>query len=49
MKKLSVLSCLFAIAMMMLLPVAPQVNAATVTHATWTQGPPPPPPPGGGH
>lgn len=46
MKKISVVSCLIALALMMLLPLASQVNAASVNQATWSQsgGPIPPPP-----
>ncbi len=48
MRKISVLSCLIALAVMMLLPIASQVNAASVNQATWSQSgapiPLPPPP-----
>jgi hypothetical protein len=50
MKKIIALSSLTVLALTMLLPVARVVNAASVTHHTFTQGPFPPPPPGsGGH
>ena len=51
MKKIMAVSFLTVLAVTMLLPVARQVNAASVNHLTSLQGPPPPPPPppGGGH
>jgi hypothetical protein len=52
MKKIITVSCLTVLAVTMLLPVAHQVNAASVSHSASFQGggpfPPPPPPPGGG-
>jgi len=49
MKRISVVSCLIALAVMMLLPIASQVNTASVNQPTWAQGGPvPEPPPGGG-
>ncbi len=49
MKKIITMSFLAVLAATMLLPVAHQVNAASVNHSTTLQGgPPPPPPPGGG-
>ena len=48
MKKFTAASFLFALALMMLLPVAGRVNATFVNHPGWSQGPGPPPPPGGG-
>jgi hypothetical protein len=46
MRKISVVSCLIALTAMMLLPIASQVNAASVNQPTWSQsgGPIPPPP-----
>jgi len=50
MKKIVAVSCLTVLAITMLLSVARTVNAASVTHPAWSQGPPPPFPPGtGGH
>ncbi|MGD0909127.1 MAG: hypothetical protein ABSA96_16215 [Candidatus Acidiferrales bacterium] len=52
MKKIIATSFLAVLALTMLLPVARQVNAASVNHSLSAQGqpfPPPPPPPGGGH
>jgi hypothetical protein len=50
MKKIITASFLAVFALTMLLPVARQVNAASVNHPTSLQGPPMPPiPPGGGH
>lgn len=49
MKKIIAVSCLTVLAATMLLPVARQVNAASVNHSAFSQGPLPPPPPGGGH
>jgi hypothetical protein len=52
MKKIMTMSFLTVLAVTMLLPVASQVNAASVNHTPAFQGgpmPPPPPPPGGGH
>ena len=49
MKKIISVSCLTVLALtMMLLPVARQVNAGSVNHSAFSQGPLPPPPPGGG-
>ena len=46
MRKISGVACLVALAVMMLLPIASQVNAASVNQSTWSQsgGPIPPPP-----
>jgi hypothetical protein len=49
MKKISSLTVLFAMAVLMLLPVANSVNTTFVNHPGFMQGLPPPPPPGGGH
>jgi hypothetical protein len=49
MTKFTAASFLFALALMMLLPVAHQVNTTSVNHSAWTQVGPPPPPGGGGH
>ena len=50
MKKIISVSCLAVLALTMLLPVARQVNAASVNHSPLPQGGlPVPPPPGGGH
>ena len=49
MKKIIAVSCLTVLAVTMLLPVARQVNAASVNHPASVQAAPPPPPPGGGH
>jgi hypothetical protein len=48
MRKMIAVSCLTVLAVTMLLPVARQVNAASVNHPVFGQGPVPPPPPGGG-
>jgi hypothetical protein len=51
MKKIMSVSFLTVLAVTMLLPVARQVNAASVNHSVPAQGGmpmPPPPPPGGG-
>ncbi len=50
MKKIITASALAVLALTMLLPVARQVNAASVNQTSLRQGPPfPPVPPGGGH
>jgi hypothetical protein len=49
MKKIIAVSFLTVLTATMLLPVARQVNAASVNHSASLQGAPPPPPPGGGH
>jgi len=50
MKKIVTVSCLTVLAITMLLSVARPVNAASVNHPAWAQGPMPPIPPGtGGH
>lgn len=51
MKKISVAACLLALAVIMLLPIASQVNSVLTPHTLAAQGfPIPPPPPGGpGH
>lgn len=49
MKKIIAVSCVAVFALTMLLPVARPVNAASVNHSAFSQGPLPPPPPGGGH
>jgi hypothetical protein len=50
MKKVTALSFVTVLALAMLLPVARTVNAASVNHPAWSQGPAPLPPPGGpGH
>jgi hypothetical protein len=44
MKKIAALSFIIALAMM-LLPIAPQINAASVNHANWAKNGPGPAPP----
>ena len=48
MRKMISVSFLTILAITMLLPVARQVNAGSVNHPVFSQGPGPPPPPGGG-